>query len=287
MTKNQIEYQKHLETKRSNLANEALTSWRDRTTASLKSQELSEVARHNLAYETETSRHNRSTESETNRHNLVVEGQSLVSLGLQARDVATREKQAETQYGQLEVSQRQAAVSERLADIQSERLNIDRDQLAISRLLASINQQDANTRAYLANIQSRLADETVRSNIARETETYRSNIAREDETKRSNIAREDETYRSNIASESIASRNADTSAKRATIESVLAQSQVLTDQSRRNQMDAQTSYYGQENVRDWIGTIGSTVRDVSTSALNITRAINLFGGAKNATPFTK
>lgn len=59
MTRNQIDYQKHLETQRANRAGEEL-----------KRQELREGARHNVA-----------TEGETGRHNLVSEGLESFRIG--------------------------------------------------------------------------------------------------------------------------------------------------------------------------------------------------------------
>lgn len=50
-------------------------------------------------------------------------------------------------------------------------------------------------------VSQRMADETARSNKAKEYETSRSNIAKEQENVRSNTAREQETTRSNLASE--------------------------------------------------------------------------------------
>lgn len=70
MTHNQIEYWKHKETSRHNVAEETETN------------------RHNVTTEQETGRHNRATEgidlgrlAETKRHNLVTEGQTNVNLG--------------------------------------------------------------------------------------------------------------------------------------------------------------------------------------------------------------
>lgn len=62
MTENQINYQKHLETVRSNQAQEKLTSERD-----------AETKRSNLAREFETNRSNVVREDETHRSNLVSE----------------------------------------------------------------------------------------------------------------------------------------------------------------------------------------------------------------------
>lgn len=105
MTRNQIEYVKLLETRRSNLRGEELTASRDTLAAEAKRVELQEAARHNLATEAltgrnldiqrasldETTRHNKSTEqigrgtlAESTRHN-------------QAQEVETRRHNTETE----------------------------------------------------------------------------------------------------------------------------------------------------------------------------------------------
>lgn len=112
MTRNQIEYVKLLEARRSNLKNEELTSSRDTLAAEAKRIELREAQRHNTATEQlsrrdldlregsldetirhnqsteqlqsrqigETTRHNKAQESETRRHNTETEGAQKISL---------------------------------------------------------------------------------------------------------------------------------------------------------------------------------------------------------------
>lgn len=69
MTRNQIEYLKLLETKRSNQAQEALTA-----------SQQAEVMRANRASEAELNRSNLAREGENLRHNKVSEGLSARSL---------------------------------------------------------------------------------------------------------------------------------------------------------------------------------------------------------------
>lgn len=106
MTKNQIEYVKVLETKRSNLENERLTGARDTAAREAKLVELAESRRHNQATEALTSqdlsirkgsldesiRHNQIMEgterdklSETSRHNREQERATIIDLGEKSR----------------------------------------------------------------------------------------------------------------------------------------------------------------------------------------------------------
>lgn len=120
MTKNQIEYQKLLETRRANRAGEIITQARDMAARDAKIVELSEASRHNKALEglqgrslDETARHNLAGErvqqgqlsesirhnkageqlgsdtlSETTRHNLGVEGYNTGRLVAEAGRLA-------------------------------------------------------------------------------------------------------------------------------------------------------------------------------------------------------
>lgn len=145
MTKNQIEYAKLVETKRTNLANEALTRERDSASKQLGFHTLEEQKRSNKAKEVETAQHNRATEGleaaklgEASRHNAQLE--ALQAMGI-------------SETGRHNLAQERTAAKE------------------------------ADTHAFTAQ-------ESQRSNLARENETQRSNVARETETNRSNTANE-------------------------------------------------------------------------------------------------
>lgn len=73
MTRNQIEYQKTVEEKRSNLAREAEASRSNRAQEALTAARDAETARSNLARELETNRANTAREAEENRSNLARE----------------------------------------------------------------------------------------------------------------------------------------------------------------------------------------------------------------------
>lgn len=130
MTRNQIEYQKHLETGRHNQATEQETARNNRVvevetnrhnlaTELTANNTLTEANRHNRASERltrqankETKRSNVARELETNRHNLATESQAAASLDTQlqiANIGAQATKDAATISGQFHVAAAQIA----------------------------------------------------------------------------------------------------------------------------------------------------------------------------------
>lgn len=75
MTANQINYQRHLEQRRTNLKNEELTGKRDSETARANQAREAETFRSNLARELETNRSNVVRETETERANRAKEAE--------------------------------------------------------------------------------------------------------------------------------------------------------------------------------------------------------------------
>lgn len=73
MTVNQIKYQEYLERARSNVVTEGETKRSNLAGEALRQQELAEASRHNLVTEKETNRSNLAKEAETNRSNLARE----------------------------------------------------------------------------------------------------------------------------------------------------------------------------------------------------------------------
>lgn len=185
MTKNQIEYQKLLESKRANraqetetnranLMNEELIRSRDTATLDLRGRELQETQRSNQAREAENFRSNLAREGENKRHNVAQEmenskhnraqeaiGYGNISLGYSNLAEARRSNQANERIRRNELFERQ------------------RSNLA--------NEAIGRRSLYNESIRNR---ETERSNRAREDETNRSNLAREREANRSNLAKE-------------------------------------------------------------------------------------------------
>lgn len=188
MTKNQIEYLKVQESRRSNLRQEELTAARDATSRELGFATLGETTRHNQA----TEAHNTAVLGESQRHNIAQERHNSLVLGEQTRANMARE------------------ALERSAQEETKRHNVTVEMETSRHNIASENIQSEANQISLSR-----AEEEKRSNLAREAETLRSNQARESETYRSNVAREQETFRSNVAREQETARiNRDTIAQR-------------------------------------------------------------------------
>lgn len=105
MTRNQIDYWKLQESKRSNLVGEQETQRHNRATESVQERTLGESVRHNVA-----------TEGETNRHNLQTEAQSANDLleksrSNRAQEEIARQRNAISQ-GQLLEQQRSNRANE-------------------------------------------------------------------------------------------------------------------------------------------------------------------------------
>lgn len=241
LTKNQIEYLKHKEQQRANVANEELTRRRDATTRELGFANLTEVSRHNLAYEENA----RFVAQEQRRHNFESEAISRLGLDLQRKDLDLKGRSLDetirhnvaseqVSLGQLELN-RQTLLEQARHNVANEKYN--QDQLTHSRnvlgeqirhnqaseILTS-GQMYETSRHNLAveDVSRYRAEEERRANLAREGETRRHNIVSEGltsqqiglgyanvnlgyqqlaEQARSNVSRETETHRANIAHE--------------------------------------------------------------------------------------
>lgn len=180
MTRNQIEYQKLLETERSNRRNEKLTEMRDATTRELGFANLGEASRHNR----ETERQAVAVLGETQRHNLAQESHNARMLEESSRHNLASEK---LQASSLEEQGRHNLATE----IELNRHNVATESVSLGQLAVS----------------QFMAEESRRHSLVTEAETERSNRRREDETERSNRAREGETERHNRAQEGIGYAN--------------------------------------------------------------------------------
>lgn len=149
MTKNQIEYWRNVETKRSNLATEL-----------------------------ETKRSNEARELETRRHNLVVEQQGFSTLAEQARSNQAREYETSRSNLENERIRRDSQATER-AQL-SEVIAHNRASEA-NNLLAITTQARTAANQLTADVAYRNVTtlETQRANIARENETQRANLMSE------------------------------------------------------------------------------------------------------------
>lgn len=219
LTKNQIEYQKLVETKRANQVNEAQTRWRDYHTNAVAVGGLNETIRHNYATEgldrskaVEAARHNAATEEiqlfvaqEGKRHNL--EGERLQG------------EQITLGYSQLQESQRHNTAVE--SETYRHNLSVENETLRANQAREALNRYEAQELAKYHSQQIGLGysqlSETTRSNQAREslnTMAFNWQVHKESsqlaETHRTNLANEQlirerlyETQRSNLANEQL------------------------------------------------------------------------------------
>lgn len=235
MTRNQIEFLKHLETKRSNQAVEIETSRANREKERQGQLSLDETSRHNLASEQhnanvllEQTRHNQVTEAEASRHNYATE--LLTSTQLQETARANRAREELT-----------AA-----ANAETQRANLARES------------ETSRANRALEQWRSDSLDETYRHNRAAE-KLQRQGL---DETKRANLAREDisysqleETHRSNTASERLRERQQSESERYNAAQEQLRQRE-LEERERANRANELLS--GARNVTD-AGRLAETV----------------------------
>lgn len=161
MTKNQIEYQKHLEQTRANIARESETNRANLAGEQLRGQELAETSRHNVVTEGETERSNRTKEAEAQRSNLAKEAETYRK---NTASEAIAKQQVALGYSTLAETESHNAATEQV-------------------------QKYAALEQHRSNLAQEL--ETNRANQARETETTRDNLQkRENEVKLEKIRQE-------------------------------------------------------------------------------------------------
>lgn len=175
MTKNQIEYQKHLETKRANQASE-----------SLRLDELKETGRHNLASELELNRSNVAREIETSRHNVTTE----------------RENQRHNIEYEQETNRHNTTV-----EGETKRHNLASEQADLIKASASVlsaqaQQSQASTAAARLDMDNRALSHNIGLDFAKLNETRRVNTA--------NISYQNRQATSSEKQATVAERNADT-----------------------------------------------------------------------------
>lgn len=156
MTRNQIEYNKLLETKRANTRNEELTSRRDEAAIAAKLSELGEASRHNAALEQLQRMH----ENELLRHNAATEEATLIDLNERQRSNRAQETLGQRNLAEVSRANRaretEATRSNLAREAETNRSNVERERQGVISL-----------------------EEQQRSNLARETETHRANKAAE------------------------------------------------------------------------------------------------------------
>lgn len=166
MTKNQIEYAKLLEQRRSNRSNEVLIDRRDRNAMTIAMGTLAETQRHNQMSE----RISLDINSETARHNQAQESMQAQSIAETRRSNLARE--AETSRANL-AKEQETRRANLAREAEQERADIARE--VETRRSNTVSQQ----------ISLRGLEEQRRTNQAREHETSRHNLAQESETIRS------------------------------------------------------------------------------------------------------
>lgn len=126
MTRNQIEYQKHLEDKRHNQAVETETN-RNNVVG------LAETNRYNTLVTTENSTHNRNYEKETNRHNLAGEQQLVKQTSinwLAQQETARHNENQEALTNYANISDRRYKQSMAASNRDMTDSNVERNQIS-------------------------------------------------------------------------------------------------------------------------------------------------------------
>lgn len=251
MTQNQIEYAKLLETRRSNQQQEALTKWRDSTTARLGFQNLEESRRHNLA----TEQHAVSSLDETKRSNLEKERIS--------------QHQADTQRMSQEETKRANLVKEQLSlrqQAEAERYNRAQEVLTAQR-------QQEQARANRMNEQ--LTAQATAQRREQAHLNYQASVLATQETKRNNIenlALQESHY---AATESVAKREA------AVKEAQLVINQQIADESERHNQRLETEQERHARVGEaqkWVDTVIGVSEGIANRANSTRNALIQAGG---------
>lgn len=192
MTKNQLEYNKLLETKRANLASERLTAQRDEAARRLGLANLEEVGRHNVQVElqardnlAEQQRSNRAQEMESQRAHLASEG--------------IQQQQADTARLTQQEAGRHNKVAEdlHLMDVDVSRLGAElgaSSRLSAAGISASAAQYASDLALLGRQLEVGLGERRLASEVGLRT-------AQLSEQKREAVARQQEINRSNRVSE--------------------------------------------------------------------------------------
>lgn len=199
MTRNQIEYQKLLETQRANRASESITTARDAATRALGLDTLQETQRHNQQVElqardnlAEQYRDNVAQLQELQRSHMASEGIGWFNAQTQRN---AQEETARYNTVLTALNQYRADIDKYRADVSQYAADVGASSHIASAGIAAAASQYASDNALLAkqlqldldkygidvrqDLERMQLAETSRANVARETETNRSNIANE------------------------------------------------------------------------------------------------------------
>lgn len=192
MTKNQIEFQKLVETKRANRANEELTHERDAATKRLGLETLQETARHNQQVElqardnlAEQQRNNIAQLEEAQRTHLANEGIGQLNADIEMRKAI--EQQRHNQVAE-ELTALTADVSRFAAEVGAS------SRTAAAGISAAASQYMADASLIAKQMDVDLGNRRIGADIG-------INTARISESRRESIARQSEINRANLMSE--------------------------------------------------------------------------------------
>lgn len=203
---------------------------------------LQEQKRSNRANEVETNRHNMSTEAETNRHNVATEGLDLSKLSETTRHNKASEG---IDAGRLSESIRHDKASEQLSGVD---LNIKKENLSesIRHNFASeaANQiaAEARMRAAEASLNNASVNMLKAENDALSL-GYKNDLLKA----QTELARVEKDWKSLLGNSTLGVNDA----------------KIAETASKIAELEAQTQYSGQRNIREWISTISDTLTDVS------------------------
>lgn len=276
MTKNQIEYQKLVETKRANQVQEAQTKWRDSANYSVAIGQLREAQRHNYATEAAE----RVKLGETIRHNQVGEQISLFNAQELARHNVQTEQISRDNitlgYHQLDESRRHNIAVE--DESRRHNLRVEFETQRSNRAIESLTRYNYDSldryRTHQIELGYSQLAETKRSNQANEAlkssqfswqvhressqlmENHRSNLANEQLTRERNA----ETARSNKASEYLKDYQLQIAKQQA-------------DEAQRHNREQESVARKLSNV-DVARAITSGIKDLASSSRDVTQGAN-------------
>lgn len=282
MTKNQIEYNKLVESMRANRANERLTARRDEATRHLGLSTLQETARHNQQVELQAAdnlaeqyRNNVAQIAELQRSHMANEGIAMLNATTSLKSV-DEQKRAHMASEQIALDQLAEAKRHNLAN---EDIGLYGNEVAAT--AAQVSAASHVTSAGIAAGASQYASDNALLARQLEIDAQRYGIdttagirrAELDETQRSNLARETETNRSNVKSESIRSANLAETMRNNLVSNAQQNRKIAADVQLRHQQN-QIAQYQAETQRKSV--------DANISLIPSQKASNYSAAVRNA-----
>lgn len=280
MTKNQIEYNKLLETQRANLASEEITKRRDEATRRLGIQQLQETARHNQQVELQA----RDNLAEQYRNNLA-QLQELQRSHLVSEGIA--QQNADATYRQAIETGRHNLATEELTGFAT----------AVSKLGAELGASSRETAAAISAAASQYASDNALLGKQMDVDLGLRSIASQaglrtaelQETKRINTARQQEINRANRAQEALKSGSLLETVRHNWVGERQSEKKISTDVSLRqeqNAISASQLALQRQKVNADISLIpsqkfGNYTRGLQSLASSASTLVNTFKKGKN------